>query len=170
MNKPVFNGYDYRFLSLEEGWEIWQRREGFIFNSSLVNEPIVPGSQWEGRKAILRDGSACALFIRPRSVEARKRVREFLVKKWVDVHGVSKEEAEKVYHLRYPGKFKHLDLIFMIFKDEFVNKALETFPARREEFRAWMNRWEHVVEFYVAYLGGSYTQVAEFINAIRPIL
>lgn len=170
MNKPVFNGFDYRNVSLEEGWEFWSRREGFIFNSNLVSAHVIPGPHWEGRKADLRDGSGCALFIRPRSSEARKRVREFLVKKWVEVHGVSKEEAEKVYHLRYPGKFKHLDLIFMIFKDEFVNKALETFPARREEFRAWVNRWEHVVDFYVSMLGGSYSQVSEFVNAIRPIL
>lgn len=168
MTKPTFNGFDYSNLSLEEGKVIWKRRSGFIFNSNLVSAPMIAGPHWEGRKAILKDQSACALFIAPRSTEARKWVKDKTITSWMECFPkLSLKLAENIYHLSYPGKYQKLDLIIQAATDTFCHGAFKSFPSNRVEFKSWQTRWDHVIDSYVV---GGYEETGRFVAAVLSII
>ena len=101
-------------------------------------------AQWVNRQGMGNHGTLVLVPLSPRTRALRRRG---IIQKWMEA-GLTKEQAEKLYHLRVSYKFELVKTLVEVLTDEGQRRAYLAHPGNfgpGSGRREWCERWDVVL-------------------------
>jgi hypothetical protein len=147
--------YDYSTMTLDEGIEIFRERDGIrisIGYGYACRGKTIPGPHWTGQWFGTRGCGNCGFHaIVPVSREARRYVREHVVTCWMERHGLTNRQANRLYDSRAAYRHENISVIGEAVADKYCHAAMREFAGVGPGCHGpWMAKWGDVVAPYIA--------------------